>query len=553
MDHLINEGGQRECRCSLHEVPNPFSSFSQVDKDIETSSNIVENTTEPGLEPQISNEQSQFGVGSPIPRTVDIKDMSFMMNISESVLDSLVMLDENHEKRIDEGRYCDVSQMTSREHIPNEDINLVAGQDSRDTTVSIILPPSPSIMPGGIREENLLFFHYVSHISGLMIPIDDASNPWKSTYPSIAVQDVSSCSTRSLYHAILAQSALHLANSKGPERGVEDNASALRHYGIALRELRDSLAAPTEEYSSVLAALLTIILIETVAQGKFRTWRHHFRGAIGFVTQYLAQKPWLLSRDAWNITQSFALNVVIAQTAGNYSTKTDHISKIYSVLCDVTNDPRFGFTIGGNARLIKAIYRTLLLEEQISAARHTRGNQVVDENIAMQAEDIIQQLRDSLTNDVELYIKHREVGGLSVLPRTRTLVKLHLHLFYKAVMIYLFRMVLQYPPSAVADYVCEVLTNAIAFLDMNSGEPSIWPIFIAAVEAYTPESQALANHFFDECKTRGTGLREDVRSVVCQVWADREQLSEELQCSPGEVSINWREVNKRLHVDILLL
>ena len=88
---------------------------------------------------------------------------------------------------------------------------------------------------------------------------------------------------------------------------------------------------------------------------------------------------------------------------------------------------------------------------------------------------------------------------------------------------------------------------------MSGGEPSIWPVFIAAVEAYTPESQALATHFFGESKTRGTGLREEMRNVVCQVWADRERLSAEWQCSPGGVSVNWRAVTKKLGVDVLLL
>jgi hypothetical protein len=541
VDHLIKTEN-RKCRCRLHQRPSPFSSFSQDDKDIKTLHTHYRQENPPDTPPEtlISNEQSDLGVGSPLSSTIEMDDGAAVLDPS---LETLLAVGDVHKTTSEE---LDV--------IPNDDMSLFTSQDSGDPVMSLLLSPSHSMTPGRCHEENHLFFHYVSRISGLMMPIDDADNPWKSTYPSIAVQDASSHSTRALYHAMLAQSAFLLASSKGPERGVKDNASALRHYGIALRELRDSLATPTEEYSSVLAALLTLILAETAALGKIRTWRHHFRGAIGFVTQYLSRQPWLLSRDAWVITQSFALNIVLAQTAGNHGSSMDHISKVYGVLCDVTAEPRFGFTIGGNARLIKAVYRTLLLEEQISStSRLTRGGPVVSEDVVMQAAEIIRQLRDSLKNDVDLYIQHREDGGHAVLPRARTLVKLHLHLFNRAVMIYLFRMVLRYPPSAVADYVYEVLTSAIVFLDMNGSEPSIWPVFIAAVEAYTLELQALANHFFDESKRRGTGLREDIRRVVCQVWADRVQLSVKLQCSPGEVSVDWREVTNRLEADVLLL
>ena len=551
VSHLIKDSEERKCRCSLHKLPNPFSTFSYKDFDVISSSDS-EFYTEATPEEPPSNEQSEFGLGSPMPSSTDLEELSVGMELG---IDTQFTLDEDQPGRFHERTYFDIdtSSSSTLDAFVNEATNLCDNQDANSMAMSLFIPPSPSIAPNDNREESRLFFHYVSHVSGLMIPIEDVGNPWKSTYPSLAIREASSNSRNSLYHAILAQSAFHLAASKGPERGAQDNAAALRHYGIGLRQLRDSLTAPTEEYSSVMAALLTVILLETIARGKLRTWRHHFRGATGFVSQYFSQKPWLMSRDAWIITQSFAQDIVLAHTAGNDSATTDHISKIYGVLSEVAAEPRFGFTIGGNARLIKAVYHTLLLEERIATVHPSPDEQVVDEDILMQSEQIVDQLRDSLKNDVDLYLQHQERDGVKMLPRTRTLVKVHLHLFNKAVMVYLHRMVLRRPPSSVADYVSEVLTNAIVFLDMNGGEPSIWPIFIAAVEAYTPEAQDMVNHFFDESKLRGTGLREDMRGIIRQVWADRERLSAESQCSPGDVSVNWREVTKRLDVDLLLL
>jgi hypothetical protein len=385
-----------------------------------------------------------------------------------------------------------------------------------------------------------------------MIPIDDGRNPWKSTYPSIAVQDVSSSSSRSLYHAILAQSAFNLANLKGRHRGANERSHGMRYCGLALRELRESLATPTEDYSSVLAALLTVTIVEDVFLGKSRGWRHHFRGAMAFVIQHLRQQPWLLSRDAWIITQNFALSNVIAQTVGNCSAATDNIAEVYDVLSDVMARSNFGFTIGGTTRLIKAVYEIRLLEERMASAGY-KGAHDMDEDIAAQVDEIIQQLQVPLEEEVDAFMAQQEPADMMVLPRTRTLVNLHLHLFNGAVSIYLFRMVLQYPPSAVVDYVWKVLRDTVAFIDMHGGSVSIWPVFIAAAEAYTAESQALAGRFFQFSEKLGVGNRDDVQRVIHQVWTERERLAVEQGCDPGDVIVDWREVMKRLDLDLLLL
>jgi hypothetical protein len=85
-------------------------------------------------------------------------------------------------------------------------------------------------------------------------------------------------------------------------------------------------------------------------------------------------------------------------------------------------------------------------------------------------------------------MKQQEPSDIIVLPRSRRMARLHLHLFTSAAMIYLFCIVLRYTPSAVAEYVQEVLTDSMAFISIYCGSVSIWPVFVPAVEAYTPES-----------------------------------------------------------------
>lgn len=127
---------------------------------------------------------------------------------------------------------------------------------SLDATISDFLSAS--------RDDAMIFYHYVTWVAPLMIPVDSAGNPWKSVYPSTALQD-SSASSRALYHAILAQSAFNIANLNKENRETyhERESIALEHYGASLRELGQSLrSAKEEEYDACAATLYTLMISE---------------------------------------------------------------------------------------------------------------------------------------------------------------------------------------------------------------------------------------------------------------------------------------------------
>ncbi|RDW58604.1 hypothetical protein BP6252_13080 [Coleophoma cylindrospora] len=431
---LIDGCEKRQFRRKSHQDSSPFGVFPQIDEEsqVPNTLNHEELISEPvpGLR-QSNNEQTQVDIQSSIFPVIDIIvssgsiDSSGVYGLHETRAGSETPLE------------ADSFYKTYENLIPYKSTNSFSRQDAIDTTMAIILPPSQTLTPSGNCEEHRLFYHYVCNISIVMTPIDDGHNPWKSTYPSIAVRDLSSSSTRALYHAILAQSAYFLANVKGPVRGKGEKLSAMRYFGMAIRELRESLTKPDKDYISVLAALLTVILGEHVFKATSRGWRNHLQGAVGFVTQYLAQQPWRLSHDAWIITQNFSLSYVIAQTVGSCSETADNNkTDIYNVLCDVMARPGFGYTVGGTARLIKAIYKARQLEEQIAAARFpsTQVNlQDMSKEMRVQVEEIIQQLQIPLNDEVEVIMeRHHEPQHRGVV---RTRVQLHFHLFNNAVMI----------------------------------------------------------------------------------------------------------------------
>jgi len=113
-------------------------------------------------------------------------------------------------------------------------------------------------------QEKMLFQHYVKHVAYLMIAIDGGGrNPWRSTYPAIALRD-STPSTKALYYAMLAQAAFNLANLYGNRNDLQEQ--GMKYYGLALHDLRKSLEGSTYSYDSCTAALITLVMAEVCAE-----------------------------------------------------------------------------------------------------------------------------------------------------------------------------------------------------------------------------------------------------------------------------------------------
>ncbi|EHY53967.1 arginine metabolism regulation protein II [Exophiala dermatitidis] len=271
-----------------------------------------------------------------------------------------------------------------------------------------------------------------------MIPVDDDENPWKTTYPSLAVQTTRTSGAQALYHALLAQSAYHLANLKGAQHGAQERASAIRHYGIALHQLRQSLVEPSKDYTTVLAALYTIILAEHVFQGTASGWQGHIRGARAVVCNYLDQKPWGKSQEAYIVTQNFALSVLISGTVDDkflVTRRADGVNELDGLLHDLMATPVFGYTIGGTPHILRALYQTRLLEARIKAKGDSNpaGPPDLDADMFGRVGEILQLSNLPLADKVDSYVEHREHSGVTVLPPMRNLTLLHLRLFNTAI------------------------------------------------------------------------------------------------------------------------
>jgi len=110
-------------------------------------------------------------------------------------------------------------------------------------------------------EEAFLFQHYVNHVAFIMMPYEDKRNPWRSSYPAVALYYMSH-HQKFLYSALLAQAAFNLAHlGQNRERMLE---LATKFYTSAMKDLRNGLMTNHKDYGSFIAAIMTLMFVEVL-------------------------------------------------------------------------------------------------------------------------------------------------------------------------------------------------------------------------------------------------------------------------------------------------
>ncbi|KAL6811426.1 fungal-specific transcription factor domain-containing protein [Trichoderma sp. SZMC 28015] len=444
----------------------------------------------------------------------------------------------------------------SPKNSPYEDLEELTnlGNEIRDVMDSIAALPKKSQIPRSIlpipntfrsnSDDAAVFYHYMTWVAPLMVPVDDADNPWKSVYPSTALQDTSPASC-ALYHAILAQAAFNLANLYGDtnDDGPKKTAQGLEHYGASLHQLYKCLGSSTEEeYDACMATLYTLVITGAYARQKL-PWRDHFGGAGGMVTKFVGQQPWTQSSRSWVISQSLALSFEIAQTSNTHRRERSSITD--TLLGDVSSKCEFGFTIGSSGQVLQVISNIRLLAERMATGD-------IPENPGELIQKYIAELTSPSENTEDFDIK--EIWeSTSKKDRAEYLQRLHLRLFRNAAIIYLFRTVLNVPPQGVVKYVSTVLQDTLSFIQLHGGAVSMWPVFIAAVEAYEVKDQQIVEQWFDISGQLGIQNRRTAREVIRAVWEKRSQEAKNRGLKQSQIAIDWREVQQFLGLDLLLL
>lgn len=207
----------------------------------------------------------------------------------------------------------------------------------------------------------------------------------------------------------------------------------------------------------------------------------------------------------------------------------------------------FGFTIGAPKAMLESIARITETRNRKSCGQAREG-----------------ELDGLFVSELLHLGQHSAVSGLnlnlSILCEAEsTIAKEYIEVeyqeqaFIQATHIYLYRSLLNVPPEAVASYVGKTLTYVSAFAATSSGNFSVWPAFIAAVEAFAEEHLVLAKEWLDWATSFGIGSRDSMKLVVEEVWRRRDGISESSGLSKGLIAVDWREVMQQLHCEVLLI
>ncbi|KAE8371730.1 fungal-specific transcription factor domain-containing protein [Aspergillus bertholletiae] len=453
-------------------------------------------------------------------------------------------------------------------------------------------------------EDKFLFHHYVHFVASVMMPFEHPWNPWKLYYPAVSLQ-YSLPEEKALYHALLCHAAFNLANLGFNKARM--TWLAARNYNTAIQHLNSSFQTAKGSYSGILAAILTLMMAE-VYSGQSSKWKHHLQGAWTFLLNSQNNEPWNESQFACFSTQSLLIVRIISGTcstdrnnnnttattrntpslavdlsslptdmlAPSDPTESDLIPSSSSsnpetsMASSILSTPQFGFTIGAQRSLLECISTITTVSQRAASGAFDTTPFAVD-GIVSQILSRLEHLREQNNNHHPSPI----YGEVMPIPPSTEIItsntnnnnnntaviqddvaaRYQLNAFIYATYIYLYRSLLDVPPRRVSGYVSLTFENIKSFYAHSCGNLSLWPAFIAAVEAYTDQDMESAKAWLRYSAQFGQGNRLEVKRIVEEVWRRREEvyITSGSAMDRGRVGVDWREVADDLGVDILLV
>ena len=213
------------------------------------------------------------------------------------------------------------------------------------------------------------------------------------------------------------------------------------------------------------------------------------------------------------------------------------------MLSSISSTSGFGFTIGAPQIVLDCISR-------INQFRNTQSYLVCDGEGERLFETILSDLNNCPRAKVADFDRNADLEA-HCFNMTAMLEGSQRNAFIYATYIYLYRTLLNVPPQTVRPYISKIFQNISMFYSHSNGNFSIWPAFIAAVEAHTDEDLTAARAWLDWATSFGLGSRASVRRVIEEVWQRREEESQNRRTSRG--TIDWLGVMHELDCDLLVV
>ncbi|KIW15241.1 hypothetical protein PV08_05286 [Exophiala spinifera] len=404
-------------------------------------------------------------------------------------------------------------------------------------------------IPPPIRAENRLsqsdarlFNIYLTAVAPTLVPIHEARNPYLR-YPAIALHLSHQEGKNYLLHALMALAAFCLVHKGAVDRDVM-TALGTRLYSSAMAELRACILEDSADYVGLLTTMLTFLLLE-LSRGSSKVWRYHLQAAWRFLQYHQKAKSWVSSPEAWYVTQSCHLLKTGSESCGfvandasdTDSPQTNHVRSMLSQ--ELMSNPGYGWTMGTSSSIMETI-----------ASINTIAAQRDQEN----ADD--STITVSLRLNQTLLKYQREVPPVALLrttsldPAKQDPQYLHLQAFQAATLIYHYQVCDRLSPRELSPLVSAVLALVSSFFEICGGTFAVWPVFVAAAEAYEEADKASFKSLLENAETVGMRNMSNQQTLLGQIWNARAVKAVMTNQEVADTWVDWREAMRKLDMDV---
>jgi Fungal specific transcription factor domain len=208
----------------------------------------------------------------------------------------------------------------------------------------------------------------------------------------------------------------------------------------------------------------------------------------------------------------------------------DHLQTL-SIVTSVASRADFGFTAGATLAVMRCIVETTQLATRICHGELQSHGEVINH--------LHQQILACASNGSQ----------------SDHVAQLHARIFQVGTLVYFHRSILSSPPRAVVPLLDQLLGYLDAYRNHGGGYVTIWPVFIAAVEAYEERHQNGFEAWMRDCDKIGASNREDIRQFVEDIWRERQLIWRQngMGIELGSIAINWQEVMLARGLNYLLV
>ncbi|KAI6081276.1 hypothetical protein F4821DRAFT_249677 [Hypoxylon rubiginosum] len=453
-----------------------------------------------------------------------------------------------------------------------------------------------------------LVHHWKTHVCHLMMPtLAPSQNPWLRLYLPMALQEPRTRERSCLFYSILATAAFNKAELSWEGKSLYRNLA--REFKAKAEALLDTIVEALSGESTgtgdmtnaqaLLAATLTMTSVEVFSGEDDGKCYENLLIARWIVQNTGGPSSWLTDSASVTLFQNFRCLQIISLTSGWSRTwltgrhsisSTTRRAKVLDITLQGENNPNsdaqavaplptceyaLDITFGISMRTLRCLHKTQDLKTKI-AQEKTWSQRTMDEFIKLES-DIFDVLDDPDAFKGQQPVVTPECPGLSDYV-AEEIMENHVWAFHYSTAIFLRRALCQglalNKPSSQAESelldrinkrpssqdlvskALEHLENVDALSNDMAIANTLWPGFIAAVEAIDMELRHRALIWFARAKRHGIGNISKAKALVMEVWRRVDRQPRASLERKGQIlqlgHVDWREVMREKGMYIML-